>query len=99
MLVSHSLVCAFSVLLMVYGGDVLLYRFDVPLDSSDSSELAICQDQCMIVDTLGACTLSNVNCLCSSDNGKAYAELMNCLVGASKEGIRETAQTVADHEY
>ncbi|KAK0466711.1 uncharacterized protein EV420DRAFT_642986 [Desarmillaria tabescens] len=98
---SRSLLCAFSVLLMVHGGlssivPPIRRALQLPLDGEDSSELTICQDQCTIVDTLGACTLSDVNCLCSNDSGKAYAKCLICLVGASQKDIKEPAQTAAD---
>ncbi|KAK0215835.1 hypothetical protein EDD85DRAFT_871057 [Armillaria nabsnona] len=101
MLVNHSLVSAFSVLLIVHGAfssvvPPMRRAFELPLDGSDSSELAICQNQCAIIDKLGACTLSDVGCMCSNDNGKAYAGCMSCLVGASKEDIKEGAQSATD---
>ncbi|KAK0188397.1 hypothetical protein F5146DRAFT_1055068 [Armillaria mellea] len=105
MLISHSLISVFSVLLIVQG--VLSsavprmgHAFELPLDDSDSVELVVatCQleNQCTIVDKLGACTVSDVGCICSNDNGKAYAECMTCLVGASKKDIKEGAQSATD---
>ncbi len=37
--------------------------------------------------------------MCSNDNGKAYAGCMTCLVGASKEDIKEWAQSATDREH
>ncbi|KAK0489418.1 hypothetical protein IW261DRAFT_1444908 [Armillaria novae-zelandiae] len=105
MLISHSLVSAFSVLLIVHGAfssvvPPIQRVLENPLDASDLSELMIatCENQCTVVDKLGACTLSDVGCICSNDNGKAYAECMTCLVGVSKEDIKEEAQS-ATHLY
>ncbi|KAK0501795.1 hypothetical protein EDD18DRAFT_1459234 [Armillaria luteobubalina] len=103
MFVSHSLVSTFSVLLLVHGAlssvvPPIRRAFEHPLDGSDSSELmfATCENQCTIVDKLSACTLSDVRCMCSNDNAKAYAGCMTCLVGVSKEDIKEGAQSATD---